>query len=121
MKITKQMKLDAIRPFHNITGIYSTNSIEVRHKGHWFSADTKRFFKSRVLIDAFPSANGKVYFVSSEATGFNTSQRGYTVRAYNLKEDSIETVGEFNGYETKTQALSAALSCAYDGLDSLHK
>lgn len=117
MRITKAIKLDAIRPMFNITGFYSTGDIERRHKASWFSPDTKRFFGSRIVSDCFPS-NGLVYFVSSEFTGFDKTKRAFTVRVYDIDNDSINTVGNFNGYETKSQALSAALNCAYDNLNS---
>lgn len=117
MRITKEIKLQAIKPAFHSTGIYSTNDIERKHCGHWFSKDTKRFFGSRIPLDCFPS-NGKVYFVSSEYTGFDKRVRAFTVRVYDIKTDDIGTVGEFNGYGTKSQALSAALNCAYDNLES---
>jgi hypothetical protein len=118
MKITKQDKLAAIRPFYNVHGIFSVDDIRRKHRGYWFSPDTMRFFKSRVLLDVFPSANGKIYFVSSEVTGFNTSERAFTVREYCPTKDAVDTIGEFGGYDTKAQALTAALNCAYKGLSA---
>jgi hypothetical protein len=113
MKTTKAQKLETLKPFYNLTQIYSTYDIERKHKGFWFSKDTIRFFKSKVVDEVFPTNNGKVYFVSSEKNQLH-DKRAFTVRCYNIKDDFISTIGEFQAYETKTQALTAALNCAYD-------
>lgn len=48
MRITKDIKLRAIKPFYHSTAIYSTDDIARKHCGHWFSKDTKRFFGARL-------------------------------------------------------------------------
>lgn len=69
---------------------------------HWFSPETKRFFRCRV----HPRVYGGKYFVTSEQ--FNDgSPRLYTVREAKENGD-IDTVGEFQQYRTSTQAHRAA-------------
>lgn len=73
--------------------------------GHWFDADTMRFFRSRIGHKAYPVSDG-AFFVTSERYD-DDSPRLYTVRrAYDSGE--IETVGEFQGYATLEQANTAA-------------
>lgn len=80
---------------------------------HWFSRDTMRFFKSRVLRGVWPSFDGLYYFVSSEQRGFRPEDgRGYSVRAYNPATGGVTTVGEFNGYSTPRAARKAAREIA---------
>jgi len=112
MKLTKKQKLELIRDNYNKFGIYSVNDIERRHKGYWFSPDTMRFFKSKVYQDVFVSNSGKVFFVSSEKSGFGDDTRKFTVRVYDIKADSIENGGEFLAYESKAKAMTEALNLA---------
>lgn len=78
--------------------------------GHWFDADTMRFFKSRILSDFKRLDDKSALFMSSEKRpdGF----RGYTVRKATLKviddegrmKMDIGTVGPFcelSKYEAK--------------------
>lgn len=117
MKVTKEEKLRALKPFYMVTDIYSADDIQRKHCGHWFSKDTMRFFKSKVIQDVFPTDSGRVYFVSSEQ-GPN-GVRSFSVRCFMIVTDQIETVGEFQGYSTRTQALTAALNCAYNAVKGL--
>lgn len=89
----------------------SVHDIEREHSGYWFSPDTLRFFNSRVHEQVYHGKN-LIYFVSSEVTGFNSSERRYTVRSYNPSTDTIDTVGEFNGYKSRNGAHSAAARIA---------
>jgi hypothetical protein len=77
---------------------------------HWFDADTLRFFASRVHDDLY----GGRYFVTSECDkGFGTlgsawgGKRRYTVRMVNA-DGSIETVGTFGQYGSRSGAHAAA-------------
>lgn len=97
------MKKQAIKPFYSETGIYDIGDIARSSSGHFFSANAMRFFKSRLVDEVFPS-RGRVYFVTSEK--------------FDVETKSIKTVGEFQAYSTRTQALSAALNYAYDNLKS---
>ena len=95
-----------------MTTYYSTADIERVHRGHWFSANTKRFFHSRIGSTVYQGLGG-VYFVSSEQfsdfQGY-TAPRRYTVRRYDSDRDSIETVGEFN---TLTRSTAHRLAKRY--------
>ena len=69
---------------------------------NWFAPDTMRFFNSRVLSDVI----GGRYFVTSERYD-NASPRLYTVRIAN-DDGTIDTVGEFQRYDTADKAKRAA-------------
>lgn len=66
---------------------------------HWFTAETKRFFGSRIGSTLY----GGRYFVSSEHTGFNREGRAYTIR-FVEDDGSIDTPGEFLEYDTRDKA-----------------
>lgn len=69
--------------------------------GHWFDPDTLRFFRSRIDSTVY----GGRYFVSSEQYDDSTP-RLYTVREAKPDGD-VETVGEFQAYATRGEAISA--------------
>lgn len=72
-----------------------------------------RFFRSKILSEVFCGPK-KAYFVTSEK--FNEEYpRLFTVRAFDPDDPKdMETVDEFQQYETRAQALSAALDHAFD-------
>lgn len=78
----------------------------------WFEPDTMRFFSSRVQSTFYGAPDGRAYFVSSERPP--GGKRAYSVRVANL-DGSIETVGEFCGYETGRAAHAAAKQAAKGG------
>lgn len=88
---------------------------------HWFSADTMRFFSSRVQERIYVAKDGRAFFVTSERSGgcnpgsydirYTVPRRLYTVRVANL-DGSIDTVGEFQQYTTGRQAHAAARKAA---------
>jgi hypothetical protein len=79
---------------------------------HWFDADTLRFFSSRIADTAYVSGeyretlDGAAYFVSSERR--RGCARLYTVRRYDFATQDISTVGEFQGYASRSGAVAAA-------------
>jgi hypothetical protein len=75
----------------------------------WFSPDTLRFFRSRISDFVVQDSSNKdlYYFISSEQYDDN-SPRLYSVRVFNYDTKNIDTVGEFQEYETITQAKAAA-------------
>lgn len=117
MRVTKEEKLRSLKPYFSVTNMWSVDDVKRKHCGHWFDKDTMRFFKSRLVQDVFPTDSGRVYFVSSEQGPDNV--RKFSIRCYTIAGDDISTVGEFNSYVTKTQALSAALDCAYNAVKGL--
>lgn len=118
--ITKKYKLERINKYysvHNINSIVGVERLAEKHGSHFFSPDTMRFFKSKTLYDVFPSKNG-VYFVTSEKKGFSDNTRVFNVRFIDINTGSISTIGGFGAYETRAQALTGALNCAFDSLES---
>lgn len=86
-----------------------------RSGGHWFSSENMRFFGSRIQSSIYVAKDGRAYFVSSErdAAGrwWRQARRLYTVRVAELSGD-INTVGEFQGYQTGRAAHAAARKAA---------
>lgn len=111
MKITKEEMERSLRANFMLHDIFSVSDMERKHYGHWFDRDTMRFFKSRIMSNIFPSKTA-IYFVSSEQN--DNRPRLFTVRKYDIKNDDISTIGEFQGYESKTKALTSALNLAYN-------
>ena len=98
--------------FINKVQIYSLNDLKSHYRrvtqGHWFDADTMRFFNSRISSDLFYSPKkGLIYFISSEKYNYD-SPRYYSVRSYEPKTGDIETIGEFQAYGTLGSAKTAA-------------
>jgi hypothetical protein len=89
--------------YRNIDEIAEAN----RRAGyHFFDADTKRFFNSRVGDAVY----GGRFFVTSEWPGVwdgRTFPREYTVREAQAN-GAIDTVGEFGQYATRQAAHRAA-------------
>ena len=90
---------------------YSINDIICHNKvseHHFFSPDTMRFFKSRVLDEVYQGPGG-FYFVTSEKR--DDEPRHYTVRIYNPFTGDCRTVGGFNQL-TKARAITGARKLA---------
>lgn len=102
--------------FINRVQIYSIEDLKKDYyrktKGHWFDQSSMKFFNSRISSELFYSPNKEmIYFVSSEQ--FNRDHaRLYSVRSYNVKNGNIDTVGEFQQYNTMAQAKRAAKNLA---------
>lgn len=76
--------------------------------GHYFDADTMRFFGSRVL----DTVVGGRFFVTSERRGFGAgSGRAYSVREM-MPDGTIQTVGAFGGHDSARAARAAAKRAA---------
>lgn len=87
-------------PFSNVREFYARN----RPDGHWFDADTVRFFGSRLPSIAYET-NAGVLFISSELD-FDRERRYYNVRRQKVNGD-IDTIGKFNEYRSRAEALNA--------------
>ena len=73
---------------------------------HFFERATLRFFRSRILADVFPAADGSgSYFVTSER-GPGMPRR-YTVRL-SRPDGSVVTAGELQAYGSARAAKAAA-------------
>lgn len=78
------------------------------NNGYWFNKRTMRFFGSRILWNTLtPIASDRFLFVSREwvFNGENQAPR-YTVREW-CPSDGVDTLGDFNGHETRQEALRA--------------
>lgn len=71
---------------------------------HFFDSGTMLFFASRIHGDLLPGKR----FITSEKRCWDDDTRRYTVRKFDVYTGHIETVGEFNQYETFEEALEAA-------------
>jgi hypothetical protein len=83
-------------------------SIKRRHNGHWFDADSMRFFSSRLPQGGWKLEN-KVYFITSEQfKGMYEpdGKRLYTLRVMDYQTGSVNTVGDFNKL-SKSEAQTA--------------
>ena len=87
-------------PFSDVREFYHRNNPD----GHWFDPDTLRFFGSRLPSVAYETTAG-LLFISSELD-FDRVRRYYNVRRQKVNGD-IETVGKFNDYRTRAEALNA--------------
>lgn len=98
---------------HHYTGIHA---IESAHTGHFFDADSKRFFRSRISGDAYLTADkSKGYFTTSEqfvGSDGRAARHLYTLRVCDMKTGSIDTVGDFQAYTTGAAAKRDALKAA---------
>ncbi len=71
---------------------------------HWFDPDWMRSFGTRIS----PTVYAGNVFITSDYTGFDRSERAYTVRQFDPTDGSVSTVGEFLGYATRSEAVKAA-------------
>jgi len=91
-------------------------AIKNRHQGHWFEPGNLRFFNSKFPRRAvYPVPDG-AFFISSEfskgvyiSTGWiPDGPVRYSVRFISDKDGSIDTVSEFQEFETLQEARDAA-------------
>jgi hypothetical protein len=105
----------AVKPkFTPPTGQVFYTAAEIEHAAdragsHFFSRGAKRFFRSRILGDAFHGTGG-CYFVTSEQYEDSHGRRAgrhYTIRKFNPETAEIDTFGPFNVL-TRGRALRIA-------------
>lgn len=75
---------------------------------YWFSPDTLRFFRSRILSGVY-SGTGGVFFVSSESR--DGAWRTYNVRRFLPESGNVESTA-FRAYRTAEGAKRAAKRAA---------
>lgn len=91
-------------------------AIKNRHQGHWFEPGSLRFFNTKFPRRAvYPVPDGAFFISSSFSKGVYISSGWvpdgpvlYTVRFISDKDGSIETVSEFQEFETLQEARDAA-------------
>lgn|SRR5512139_76699 len=94
----------------------SIDDIKAAHKGHFFSPETMRFWRSRV--------HGTVYPIPGHGALFTTSESGahggryYSVRYCDL-DGNISTVGPFLAANTRCQAIQVARTLQKSAIEQL--
>ena len=95
--------------------------LERMHKqagGHFFDADSKRFFDSRIGQNVWPGVTGWFFTTSEQFHNWATqyhAPRLYTVRKLNADNHrSIDSVGEFQQYTSSAAARRAAEKAAQE-------
>lgn len=90
--------------------IDSVDTARRLHDGHWFDADTMRFFRTRISASAVRRTHAGLFFVTSEKGP--TMPRRYCIRlAYWRRRDdgrwvvAIRTIGDFQAYASREAAV----------------
>lgn len=74
------------------------------HGSYFFDPDTMRFWNSKVVAGMFPNNT----FVTSE-DNFDSSKILYTARLYDWRTHNVTTIGEFQAFTTKEDAINFAV------------
>lgn len=91
--------------------LYSIDAIKKANAeagSFYFSPDTMRFFKSRVMQDVFPLEDGALFVTSERREG---DVRRYTIRRA-WDDGDITTLDGFQSYTSRNGALKAAKRAA---------
>ena len=79
---------------------------------HWFSRDNKRFARSRILPTLY-KGDRLIWFISSEKSGWDDNDpRRFSVRVFDPTDGSVNTAGEFNGFNFVEDARDHAKATA---------
>lgn len=83
---------------------------------HWFEKSTLRFFSSRISSHVYSVPGGALFVSSEQFQGFGTEdgRRLYSVRSCSF-DGSIDTVGDFQQYESSKAAHKEALRLVMAG------
>lgn len=84
-------------PFSSVREFYQRQ----RPEGHWFDADSIRFFKTKLPTVAYETQVG-VLFITSEVNPSDAKR--YSIRRQKI-DGGIKTVGTFHVYHTSADAL----------------
>lgn len=104
----------AKRPFDQILSIADLITTSERLGGHFFDADTLRFFNSRILSDLFPVDDSSGYFVTSER--YEDEPRTYSVRYYKVthndekNSDYLDIGSVYEGYQLGSAYLAKKMA-----------
>jgi hypothetical protein len=90
--------------FYTIEQIRQANRALGRH---WFSRDTMRFFRTRVMCRVYPCGDGALFVTSDQHPARTGWVRRYSIRRVNAAGE-ISTVGRFGAWCTRSQALAEA-------------
>lgn len=97
MTFTKEQ----VQTLPNFNTLYRLKAFHEDKGFYFFSQDTMRFFKSRIHSDVY---GGCVFVTSERQYG---RRRYFTVRYIDAR-GNIETVGEFQGFDTRSKAHTFA-------------
>lgn len=88
----------------NEISIDEVKRINAKHGYYYFSQDTMRFFSSKVSTIAYKVGN-KAYFITSEQNKLSGNDpRKWTIRAIDLATGRIQTIGEFQEFNSNREA-----------------
>jgi len=79
--------------------------VKANATGHWFEPAATRFFNSRYPEIAYKKDN-LAYFITSEQFD-RDHPRLYTIRVMDWSTGKVDTVGDFQRYDTRAQAWTA--------------
>ena len=98
--MTSTIYRDGVIDFRDIV---RANGYSSQH--HFFDPGATRFFKSRYPQTGIVKDN-KAYFVTSEQFDYN-SPRLYTIRVCDMTTGIVDSVSEFQQYQTSKQSQAA--------------
>lgn len=121
MKSKKLMTIETsnLKDFYSLHNIWSIEDLQRHYEnkkgvnGHSFTPGAMAFFKSKLQGTVYPTVT-LIYFVSSEKGP--DDKRKYSVRSYDPSTGNIDTVGEFQAYNTAQSANLAAYRLAMGGI-----
>jgi hypothetical protein len=101
MTFTKEQ----VKSMANVNQVFQLKRLHENNGGYFFSKESMRFFSSRIHSDVY----GGCVFVTSEQNSSRRYEysRLYTVR-YMDADGSTRTVGEFQGFDTRSKAHTFA-------------
>lgn len=77
------------------------------NSGYWFSKSAMNFFGCRVYWHTLTEIDGGYLFITAE-DNFDRTEKRFSVRFVNAADGyEIDTIGEFNAYETLDHAKTA--------------
>src|SRR5258708_681599 len=91
---------------------------DLRAGRYFFSADTMKFFSSRVLPTVYEGPGG-IYFITSEkftASNGGSESRKYTIRQFTPDPVNIRTVAGFNQMSKRQAQITAKVLAAGHGV-----
>lgn len=76
----------------------------ITESGYFFTADSMRFFSSRILWDSLESVGDGFLFVTSERHEYSGEPRKYTVRSF-YRDKGTNEVSGFQAHATSRAAM----------------
>lgn len=105
---------------NNLITEYSRIGRDLGKEHHFFDNATMKFFGSRLQENCYINDNAPLwYFVTSERRPDSGEKRRFTVRCFNRKTGSIDTVGKFQQYSYLAPAEKEAKRLACEPIRQL--